>query len=1217
MNVVGTISYTSQNADGTYRYDCNNCDYQVSKNSALEGTWTCKESIDNDTYESELYEYELIKKKVIGTQLNTHLEKFKYKYTRVNLVEGKIVREGSEQEAYACAKYGTATITSKDSIDLTMDLSGKVFLDKDEGKVNEGDNELDKGEELEGTEVWLYDSSNELIGIKLTDENGYYKFTGLNALKKYYVKFTYNGMLYTNVAYDENNGEKTSKATEEGQSHKDNRTNFNNTFAEIGSYPSNYKIKNKIFGDDLGDYNKTYLQEDIVELFKEVAKAVVDNGGDEKKAYKAVAKEHGNGTEIKRKIQFVADCRINAYTVKKYPLLDAFVINSSEKTMAGKKYQPIYSGKYSQKNVNLGIKARETVDLALYKDVLKAEVTINGKTETYNYDSRRQTSGFKVGISEEDYLEGLRVAYTNDKTFTNADRIVENIKNEFAGDSYDLNMRKEEVFNGNSANNYTGVDGYQVNNDYNLTRDDRLKVYVTYKIALRNQSSVKAAVTEVVDYYDTNYEFVEAYVGDENGAKTGNVTKYDTSMYGNEYKSTKNSYKTMYLRPEKETRLGPENKDQYIYVVFQLLGPDNDVGTLLSNNENLEVLNLAEINGYKTYSSNKGTASPGLIDIDSNPGNLNISKIKALTTENIMNYANIRDMYEDDTNRAPALIYKTNTSRTIEGTVFEDNTGKNATVYTAQDRTGNGKLDNKDTKIAGVTVELIEIKNGKMIVRATTTTNSNGWYGFTGFVPGNYTIRYTYGADDNTAMTTSSTWYKGLNSTSYNGQDYQSTTYRTKAGETITSGNYTTDSNLIARYSENYDKKNSEESIVKITSSTVIDKYNSGYYWYTTSDNLSDARDDAYRTSQVIAYSKEEYGTEIVNHKAEVFNAYVNPQPSHITQEFNRTLADELERRTYRYAYTPEMEVEVEYATKTTTGTQKHEHKITGIDFGIVERPKSELTIDQDVKHIKVTGADGTILFDTETGTNNLQWIAKGDINKYDKKELINVIMDEELINGSKIEITYNITVKNNSEKDIDSTTRAKTILNYVANNLNFDVEDNKDENGNPLWQVVSTNSVQRESYATYVNNTAGENNLKLLDLSTQAVILKTTDTNPLVNKNLKPGEQVTTTLKLGKVLSAEGSSDDLKYTNMSEIVEIDNTVGRYDHGAVPGNQSIELAPQEHDTSGSNKEINTDGTVIVTPPTGSKYIYYVMGITSAIILAAGIYLIRKFVIKKK
>ena len=64
--------------------------------------------------------------------------------------------------------------------------------------------------------------------------------------------------------------------------------------------------------------------------------------------------------------------------------------------------------------------------------------------------------------------------------------------------------------------------------------------------------------------------------------------------------------------------------------------------------------------------------------------------------------------------------------------------------------------------IAGVKVELIEIKDGKLYTRQTTKTNSNGWYGFGAFLPGNYTIRFTYGSDDDTALITNSGYAQGL-----------------------------------------------------------------------------------------------------------------------------------------------------------------------------------------------------------------------------------------------------------------------------------------------------------------------------------------------------------------------------------------------------------------------------------------------------------------------
>ena len=1107
--------------------------------------------------------------------------------------------------------------------------------------------------------VDLVQGGNSELKWMLTDNEGHYEFTKLNSQKKYYIEFIYNGMLYTNVERLAGNAEDISKSTEEAQGHSGNRQAFNDQFAEIGSFPKNYKGR------------RVYLQEEIVDVFKEIAKNHGAHGEDEKSLY-------------------ANDCRISAYSTEIYPLVNVFTIDTSWNFIAGRNYPPIYGGQYDQLHVNLGITARSTFDMALYKDVLKADVVMNGKTETYNYDARKAgPNGFALGVRESDYLTRIGNAYQGENTIGDYGNT-----REVERDTYDIDMRSEEVANGQSSNynkdntKVTTDDGeqksaidndYQLNYDYdNMKKDgenaeDRLKIFVTYKVALRNQSSTIGAITEIVDYYDTNFEFVRAYVGDINGNQTGTVTGDVNSMYkSSEYKAVRNGYKTIYLRPDVETRLG-ESDEQYIYVVLQLLGPTNDAGDLLSekllNNDTLTVMNLAEINGYKTYyqKDSGNNSGPGLVDIDSNPGNLNISNIASLTQENILAYPNIRDMYEDDTSRAPAYIYKLLESRTIEGKVFEDEgVIKYKDVNSKEERVGSGTIDDlekKDKPVEGVIVELVEIKEQtrnnndgsaekvqQMIVRATTTTNKDGWYGFTGFLPGEYTVRFTYGFNDDTAMKKDSQFNKGLNDTSYNGQDYQSTIYRKDATNGLTTNSYVTDIgniSLTARYENNNAKNNGEENLLKNVQQTqAIDTYGTNNYWYTVDNKLSDARDDAQRVQEVIDYSKQEYGREIVNHKAEVFNSYLEKQQEHINEKYfnDKKLNEELERRTYRYAYTPQIEIEVEYAREGSTGNGRKDsyvHKITGVDFGVVERPKSELVIDQDVENIKVTAADGnTVLFDTKTGTNNLQWILgtfkkdgfyKGKkIADYDKKELINIIMDDELISGAKIEITYKLKITNNGENDADTTTRAKSIINYVANNLEFDENDNMLD-GKALWKVVEKDSIQNAKNSTFVNNTDRTDNskLKLLDLSTQSTILEATDSNPLTTKALKPGESTEATLKLKKVISAESSQDDLKYTNMTEIVEIDNTVGRYDHDATPGNQSVELQPQEHDTSGASRfttfdgDLNIDGTkppdgeIIITPPTGSTHIYYVLGIGTAVLLALGLYLINRFVLRRR
>ena len=1117
-----------------------------------------------------------------------------------------------------------------------------MHFDKDEGKINEGNNRFDNGEALSGVEVTLYDTNNNQIGITITNNDGYYEFLGINAQKRYYVKFVYNGMLYTNVLYNRN-GDDTSKATEDGQGHGSNRQNFNNKFAEIGSYPSNYRTIDCITGEEI--YNRTYLQEDIAKLFQEVAEEVVRNGGNETAAYQAVINKYQQtDADIRSKVQFVADCRIKAYTVETYPLNPVFVIDPASQVVAGQGYAPIYSGTYNQLNVNLGIKARQTVDMRLYKDILKAEVRINGKSEIYEYDERKGSgNGFSIGVSEADYLNGLRGEYINKQKYTNVLQT-----REIEQDKYEINMRTEEVANGQSSNYNGGVTGqinnnYQINYDYSNLREvngvnqDRLKIYVTYKIAIQNESRTVGAVTEIVDYYDPRYEFYEAYEGDEAGNRIGEVTKAEESIYANRgnnmYKSKNGTYKTMYLRPNEEKRItdnSEKEKKQYIYVTLELLGEERDAGNLLSkyllNNNKVTTINLAEINGYKTYNSmNKGdNSSPGLIDIDSNPGNLDISNIGELTDANIINYPNIREMYEDDTSRAPAYVYQIMESRTVEGRVFEDEIMDTSKV--GNTRYGDGKIGEEDRRINGVIVELIEIKNGQMVVRASTKTNEEGWYGFTGFLPGDYTIRYTYGADNDTAMTkASANGQIGLNERSYNGQDYQATTYGRKGNEEIETRTYNTDGVLVNRYSKNNQERNQEEGEVKVAGSTIIERYNrEKYYWYTIGDNVSDAWDDEYRKGQVIEYARSEYGKEIVNHKAEVFNAYINPQPEHLSEKAengvakHEELVKELERRTYRIAYTAEMPIEVEYAKQTVGGNYKngerYEYKIIGVDFGIEERPIDKIEIVKNVKNIKVVGADGgTVLFDTDRGVNNLMWIRnEGEASTAEnyKQGLIQITMDDELISGARIEITYSFKVTNKGEIDGNTTTRAKTIIDYVDNGLTFDKQDGE----NRLWEVVEKEQIQTDKNSTFVSNAINpadtKNKTNLVDISTKQIILQTTQDNPLT-KALAPGESTQeVTLVLKKVLSAESSTDDLTYENMIEIVEVENTVGRYDHTSTPGDQSPEEPPKQDDSAESE-------LITILPPFGESKNYYIIGAVMLVVLGIGIYLIKKKVLDRK
>lgn len=1238
-------------------------------------------------------------------------------------------RYPGSREAYGKKNWDNLSLSLPEDrrrIDITMELGGHAFLDQDQGKVTTGDNlfnlERNNGSEeaLPNVEVWLYerDGENDKFTGKITTtlEDGSYVFTQLDAKKKYRVKFVYNGLMYKSlpneilkhnlnpnsedanyedVTYNSDLWKKTSKVDEK------DRDRWNNRFKEIGSYPQNYEIQNKGIFNELGQYNIAYPQEEIVSYFVQISANMQANGGDLKKACETVAQTHGNTEEAKRKTQFAADCRIEAWTNKDkiaikdtyggtnnstyiYPVYDEFTTTTENATerIAGKDIKPIYEG---QRFINCGLANRAQLDLALAKDVYKSTVTINGKTETYKYDRRGQPNatarielepytydveqdengnnitGAKVfikGQDEVDFLNTMRNAYRNYNNRTSDNNPDSTYRGrDIETDKYNIFMRQEDAYNGvypesqnDKVNNYDTYDkGYhqEINksddkklnaNDtdryYSLADPDRLEVLVTYKISLKNQLSVGAKITEIVDYYDKNYQIVKdsnlTYIGNSKGGKIGEVAIETTSKYatrGNNQFINNDKYNTAYIKLPENLVLDAKEKNRYLYITFKLFNQEGDAGKLISEKfaagQELEVLNVAEINGY--------TTELGLIDKDSTPGNVNMTGIAQFTTPEVQKHVN-KEKYEDDADRAPAYVFTKQESRTLEGRVFEDYTDPNETIHTKEIRQGDGnisitnneKKDKSDTPIKGVIVQLIEMKkeaNGSTsdttgYVRATAVTDDNGWYGFIGFVPGDYIVNYIYGADDATAMRTDSVRNKGQNATSYNGQDYQSTKYEAK---------------------------------------------NNNPYWYLTADNKNDAKDDDTRKQKVIAYSKTEYGKEIVNHKAEVFNAYLPTQPKHIekSQATHEALINELEEKTYRNAYTEKMTIYMEYngeqkqenkTLQTVEGAkeqQAYKHKITGVDFGVVERPRSELVIDQDVKHIKVTAADGvTVLFDTDTATNNLQWIKgkqpqddirkilyKGDnIDDYDKNELLNVIMDEELIDGATLEVTYGIKVTNNGENDEKATTKAKTIINYVSNNLTFE------KNDNPNWKVVKLSEIQTDKPESTLIHAAMKMRINgqdetFLDLSNQQVILEATGENNPLFKALAPGESTgEVELKLKKKMSTEGANDNLTYTNMTEIVEIENTVGRYDHGATPGNQDINYEPQEHDTSGASyyarqeeypdypiPEKNTpqDGRIIVTPPTGSTHIYYWIGIVGTLIFAVGIYLIKKFVLDNR
>lgn len=289
-----------------------------------------------------------------------------------------------------------------------------------------------------------------------------------------------------------------------------------------------------------------------------------------------------------------------------------------------------------------------------------------------------------------------------------------------------------------------------------------LQVYVTYRIDVTNNTSLDVQylyqeqdlrVRKITNYYDTSrYE-----LADDNWETTDAP---DTVRMKEKY-----LYEHYY---ENGTGISGEydKNNKYAFITFKI--KDEELKRLLSSPYGTieDFPTTAEVTAFHRYTR---------IDYS---WNNNLTKTQTHRTED----ATAKDS-------APYLNLKLGENRTISGKVFEDSKDKTRT----NELVGNGMYDEGENKVKNVTVELgnydgAEFKttylypveedangnkvtflvtaDGKKLLindynrdeinklisegvydlpKAVTTTSEKGEYSFTGVVPGEYFIRYTYG----------------------------------------------------------------------------------------------------------------------------------------------------------------------------------------------------------------------------------------------------------------------------------------------------------------------------------------------------------------------------------------------------------------------------------------------------------------------------------------
>ena len=611
------------------------------------------------------------------------------------------------------AAYVSVELAGKD---IEMYLGGNIWESVPDNKTGNGI-KSDSSTAGAGIEVTLVDNNNGSYVSIMTDSKGNYGFKKLNPMHKYYVKFRYNGMQYIQASGSDTIADPGSGVT----ATETDRATIDSRFATINASNGNYDGQSK---KAFGYYTKLKSGEEYVGWSNVVENGATNTGAlrycdalyvlkeacKSKTEYNLTSKKTMDSTycDITKKTEityadyegalkggignisdassvwtYMMDTLVTSKTNKTYPVENKFVLeevgdNSDSHlnaTVLG--VRDVYRTDQDEaRRVDYGIKLREISDLALQKDVYKSEVIVNGKQQTYYYGKKNTDANWEIEARETDSL------YNGEQ-------------------SYGREIRKSEYLYDGSSSGSSDI--------------KNLQVYVTYRIAVKNQGMVSTNVDEIVDYFDSDYyEYASGssitqtntFIGDGSGNKNENLSV----GYGSQCSSSKSSvgpYTAIYLSGLPGLNPG---EVEFAYITFKVK-IDDSTGKIKINedlqNGNLKRgdRNIAEINKYTTGSSK------GIVDVDSNPGNLSNRDLDSegdiITDRN----SAVNNRWEDDTDKAPNVIVyipKNDTDMlNLNGYVYEDarTDVKDGAVV------GNGKYNSSDgdTKINGVTVELVEL----------------------------------------------------------------------------------------------------------------------------------------------------------------------------------------------------------------------------------------------------------------------------------------------------------------------------------------------------------------------------------------------------------------------------------------------------------------------------------------------------------------------------
>lgn len=714
---------------------------------------------------------------------------------------------------------------------------------------------------------------------------------------------------------------------------------------------------------------------------------------------------------------------------------------------------------------------------------------------------------------------------------------------------------------------------------YNMAENtDELKVYVVYSIDVKNTETVNVDnlyveqnlyINSLTNTFDSDrYELCN----NENNADSSDFALWTANNNVATYDVNKGVYKDGIKPLEIKTSLIQFRiKEDALRKIMQKQLTEEDVEkapTLATANgyhEYLRTDNVWNDNNLTAFNGVKGTGYPS-----NNAKNQKYYVHKSVSKETKSAELYIRLSLAEQ--------------RKLSGTVFEDvvtEESKDNNTYL-----GNGILDdNEANRAKDIKVELLnadkttvsklyKIDDKRAVIyeqdgslpNAEVTTSDNGTFTFDGVVPGYYYIRFTYSDGTQKMMPADEI---------ITSKDYRSTIINTADNNEIIKNAMEAEESAISNAQQELVKNYSNENAKKLVE----------WYKYLGDKKYSTAIDDINQRLTIDGYTYSDDGK--------------------VYDKDNNEVSDKGIINSYTPIIGISIENDIENQTAENAGTE-HKGEYNNFNFGLIKQTPTVTKLEKKIVNVNFVNQVGETVVSENPADLSSRYLTSLDLFLVENgSKNVKLEIEPDSIYGSSIELTYNISIENDTAKDYIEEESSKEFGSYYKYGIIVD---------GARLKTISVNTVRDDIDAKYnlesLKKESGSEKIKLdvvKDSSQNTTKVDTTEEDEygnIINKSyvkitgwesLASGEQETMSYKVTSLVSPE--DDDTKYTNSAKITL--------------------LSLEKLTTLESAYEWSIDETTFaITPTTGANrsYTELIIGIVALVIAACGFIAIKKKVI---